>query len=65
MQITITGSPKEIAALAVETQRRQLKLNMALRASQEMDGVKAMKKGIALLKLARSGGLDPSTPASE
>ena len=65
MKVTITGNPKEIAALAVETQRRQMKLSMQLRVSKDLEDFKAMKKGIALLKLAKSGGLDPETPASE
>ena len=50
MKVTITGSPKEIAALAVETQRRRMKLDLALRVSKDKDDFKAMKKGIALLQ---------------
>lgn len=43
MKITITGRPKEIAAFAVETQRRQIEVAIELRADRETEAHKAGK----------------------
>jgi hypothetical protein len=61
MKITITGKPKEIAALAVETQRRLTDLNLDLRIAREREDFTALKNGISLLRELRDESSDPAT----
>lgn len=64
MKITITGNPKEIAALAVETQRRQTETAIRLRADRETEAHKALVKAIRVLHDVKFAGEDPAPPDS-
>lgn len=65
MRIIITGKPKEIAALAAETQERQFQRTIAMQMHYETDNFNAMCKGIKILREVQGGALDPEIPASE
>ncbi len=65
MKITITGKPKEIAALAVETQRRQIEAAIKLRADRETEAHKALIKAIRVLRDVTFANEDPAPPDSQ
>lgn len=65
MKVTITGTPKEIAAFAEETQRRQIKTVESYAANTSAKEVEAMARAIKILQAARSGDLDPLSRACE
>lgn len=58
MRIIITGKPKEIAALAAETQERQFQQTIAMQMHYETDNFNAMCKGIKILREVQGGALD-------
>ena len=65
MKITITGKPKEIAALAVEAQRRQIDLAIGLRAARETEAHKALIKAIRVLRDVTFADKDPAPQDSQ
>lgn len=65
MKIVILGKPKEIAALAAETQERQFRQMLTMQAHYESNNFEAMCKGIKILRAVQGGALDPEIQASE
>ncbi len=65
MKVTITGSSKEIAALAAETQRRQMRLYSELMTDKSSEAHKALIKAIHVLRDVRFENSDPATPDSQ
>lgn len=65
MKVTITGTPKEIAALAVETQRRQMQTVESYAANTSAKEVEAMARAIRILQAAKYGDLDQMSQACE
>ncbi len=64
MKIVIVGKPKEIAALAAETQERQFQQTIAMQMHYETDNFNAMCKGMKILRAVKDGTSDLA-PASE
>ena len=64
MKIVIVGKPKEIAALAAETQERQFRQMLTMQAHYESNNFEAMCKGIKILRAVKDGTSDLA-PASE
>lgn len=65
MKIVIVGKPKEIAALAAETQERRFQQMLTMQARYESNNFEAMCKGIKILRAVQGGVLDPEIQASE
>lgn len=65
VKIVIVGKPKEIAALAAETQERQFRQMLTMQAHYESNNFEAMCKGIKILRAVQGGALDPEIQASE
>lgn len=65
MRIIINGTPKEIAAFAVETQKRQIELVEKYAADTSAKEVEAMGRAIKILQAAKCGDLDQLSRACE
>ena len=65
VKVTIIGTPKEIAAFAEETQKRQIKTVENYAANTSIKEVEAMARAIKILQAAKSGDLDQMSRASE
>lgn len=64
MKIVIVGKPKEIAALAAETQERQFRQMLEMQAHYETNSFDAMCRGMKFLRAVKDGTSDLA-PASE
>lgn len=65
MKITITGKPKEIAVLAVETQRRHWNECKSMMADRETESYEAMVKAFHVLNGLKLSDEAPRSPDSE
>lgn len=64
VKIVIVGKPKEIAALAAETQERQFRQMLEMQAHYETNSFDAMCRGMKILRAVKDGTSDLA-PASE
>lgn len=65
MKIVIVGKPKEIAALAAETQERQFRQMLTVQGHYQTERFNAMCRGIELLRDSKHEEADQETQSCE
>ena len=65
VKIVIVGKPKEIAALAAETQERQFRQMLTVQGHYQTERFNAMCRGIELLRASKHEEADQETRSCE